>query len=249
MTPRKPPGFWDNVVKLARNPLGIIALTIACCYGIAVHGFSTTASGSVERMILLVFAVVFPFVVSGGFYNLIVNHHTKLYGPGDFKDEGTFERLTEGQRKTPPAPPGVPPPVGPPTTTTTEDANRPRPVFVFPPVYGNEPIPGETYGNGPYGMELMILNTLWIHQVNLSPTFEQQWTFRINANSPVFLPFREASSRLIGRSLSTETDQGMICLTHAGFSYCKRYHTTFPKEQFYPETPINPVNLEKALAT
>jgi hypothetical protein len=238
VTPRKPAGFWENVVKLSRNPLGIIGLTISCVYGIEVYGFSSTAAGDPERVVLTWFTVIYPFFAGCGLYRLITTHHTKFYGPGDFRDEGTFERLTESQRQTPPAPPGEPPLIAPPNAPTPE-------TFTHSSQY---PIDNTVYGNGPYGMELMILNTLWTHQVNLSPTFKAQWCFRINANTPVFLPFREASNRLIGRSLVTETDQGMICLTHAGFSYCKQYNQTFPKEQFYPETPINLDSLQEAMS-
>jgi hypothetical protein len=244
MPPRKPEGLYETAVKLSRSPLGIIALAFAFVYAMAslalAFGGHVTES---QGLILVWFLVLFPVVLFIGFYLLVANHHAKLYAPGDFKDESAFVRVMDSYRTTPPPPDTAPPTVPPPTTSTTTSTTTTQPPNYFKPVYGME----AGSGSGPFGLELMILNTLWIHQVNLSPTFEQQWCFRLNANSPAFLHFREASTRLIARSLVTETDQGMICLTHAGFAYCKLYYCKFPDEQYYPETPMNPINLKEAL--
>lgn len=98
-------------------------------------------------------------------------------------------------------------------------------------------------------MEGKILNTLWTHQVNLAPDFSQQWTFRIHANTPIFLSFREAANRLIGRGWVSETDIGQIHLTAAGFRYCKANYESFPMADFFPDDPINPVKLQEAIST
>jgi len=81
---------------LSRNPLGIIALFIVLVYGFAalVTGLSD-GLGPYERLPLIYFLVLFPVLVLGVFAWLVSNHANKLYGPGDFKDEGNFVRLNE----------------------------------------------------------------------------------------------------------------------------------------------------------
>lgn len=72
---------------LARNPLGISALFIVLVYGLA--ALVTAASGLAreERLPLIYFLVVFPFVVLGVFAWLVSSHAVKLFSPADFKDE------------------------------------------------------------------------------------------------------------------------------------------------------------------
>lgn len=96
-------------------------------------------------------------------------------------------------------------------------------------------------------MEFKILNTLWTKQVNKFPDFSGVWTFRINANSPEFMPFREAGNKLLGEGLIGETDQGQFHLTHAGFEYCKQHFNEFPQDQWWPEEQINKQQLKKVI--
>lgn len=96
-------------------------------------------------------------------------------------------------------------------------------------------------------MEYKILNTLWTKQVNKYPDYSKVFTFRINANSSEYLEFREASSKLIGEGLISETESGQIYITKKGFEYCKQHHEKFPPEQWWPEETINHENLEKVL--
>lgn len=96
-------------------------------------------------------------------------------------------------------------------------------------------------------MEYKILNTLWTKQVNKFPDFSRVFTFRINANSPEFLGFREAGNKLIGKELITETDQGHFHLTQSGFKYCKENYREFPPDQWWPEETINFDNLRKVI--
>ncbi|MBI5789020.1 MAG: hypothetical protein HZA78_09220 [Candidatus Schekmanbacteria bacterium] len=83
--------FGDTAKALAKNPLGIIALFIVLIYGFAslVVGASSNLQ-SVERIPLIWFLVIFPFVVLGVFAWLVSNHHKNLYAPSDFKDERHF---------------------------------------------------------------------------------------------------------------------------------------------------------------
>jgi hypothetical protein len=75
---------------LAKNPLGIIALFITLIYGIAGLALSHDGLSSDQRTPLVWFLVLFPFAELGVFAWLVSRHHTKLYGPGDFKDERLF---------------------------------------------------------------------------------------------------------------------------------------------------------------
>ncbi len=87
--------FGVTASKLARNPLGILALMIVLVYGIA--GLVTGAQSlePTERLILIIFLVAFPLVVLGALYLLVTRHHDKLYAPTDFANEDNFVRLIE----------------------------------------------------------------------------------------------------------------------------------------------------------
>ena len=96
-------------------------------------------------------------------------------------------------------------------------------------------------------MEYKILNTLWTKQVNKYPDFTKVFTFRINANTPEYLEYREASNRLIGEGLISETESGQVYLTQKGVGYCKKHYEEFPPDQWWPYETINQENLTKVL--
>jgi hypothetical protein len=94
--------FGQTAQRLARNPLGIIALFIVLVYGIAglVLGVSSGKLEPSERQPLVWFLVVFPVVVLAAFFRLVTAHHVKLYAPHDFPDaEGFFRALTPSEQK------------------------------------------------------------------------------------------------------------------------------------------------------
>jgi len=94
--------FFESSIRLAKNPLGIIALFQVLIYGIA--GYVTANIGSTYVDILkpmIWFLVLFPIAVLIVFAYLVIFHHRKLYAPSDFTDEanfmksaGDFPRLT-----------------------------------------------------------------------------------------------------------------------------------------------------------
>ena len=80
--------------KLARNPLGIIALFIVLIYGLATA--TTIYTGNLspsERLPFTWFLVLFPVLVLLFFVHLVIHHSDKLYGPGDFRDEANYMKL------------------------------------------------------------------------------------------------------------------------------------------------------------
>ena len=94
--------FGESASKLARNPLGIIALFIVLVYGIAGTVLSTSSEflGEGQREIFVWFLVLFPVVVFIGFLWLVSKHHTKLYAPTDYQtEEGFFRSLTPEEKK------------------------------------------------------------------------------------------------------------------------------------------------------
>jgi CheY-like chemotaxis protein len=104
-------GFGDIAQKLARNPLGIIALFIVLVYGFAalVTAFGGGLSGA-ERLPLVYFLVGFPVLVLAVFTWLVSRHSTKLFAPSDFRDEDNYIRtvtatasLAVASRKTDPS--------------------------------------------------------------------------------------------------------------------------------------------------
>jgi len=89
--------FSGGAQKLARNPLGIIALFLLLVYGVAGLVFSTAAKTltPTERQPLIWFLVGFPILVLWSFGWLVARHHTKLYAPSDYSDpEGFFRALS-----------------------------------------------------------------------------------------------------------------------------------------------------------
>ena len=94
--------FGAIAIRLARNPLGIIALLIVLVYGIA--GFVATSPNfqTPEREILTWFLVLFPVLVVLMFVYLVTQHHSKLYAPTDFANPDDFRRILEGQIATSP---------------------------------------------------------------------------------------------------------------------------------------------------
>ena len=78
----------------ARNPLGIIALFIFLIYGMTaiVLGWSAEVLALDNQTRLVWFMVIFPVIVLIVFFWLVTRHHTKLYGPGDFRSDDSFLR-------------------------------------------------------------------------------------------------------------------------------------------------------------
>lgn len=93
----------NSLKNFLRNPLGVIALFVTICYFIAGLVFSVgldKLSGTTERLPFIWFVIIFPVIIFVGFIYLVCFHHTKLYGPGDFKNEANFVELTKEERKT-----------------------------------------------------------------------------------------------------------------------------------------------------
>jgi hypothetical protein len=89
--------FGDTAIKLARNPLGILALLIVLVYGIAGLVASSDSFQNQELNILVWFLVLFPVIVLFVLLYLVTKHHDKLYAPSDFADEAHFVKLIESK--------------------------------------------------------------------------------------------------------------------------------------------------------
>ncbi len=85
--------FGGVAQKLARNPLGIIALFIVLAYGFAalVTGLTSSFNQS-EKLPLIYFLVVFPVLVLAVFAWLVSRHSNSLFAPSDFRDEDNYVR-------------------------------------------------------------------------------------------------------------------------------------------------------------
>ena len=93
--------FMKNAAGLTKNPLGIIALFISLIYGFACIVLSTSLSNMItqdERLPLIWFIILFPILILLAFIFLVVNHHEKLYSPGDFREDNSFIRALNGKR-------------------------------------------------------------------------------------------------------------------------------------------------------
>jgi hypothetical protein len=81
----------EYAVKLAKTPLGIIALFVLLAEVIAAMVVGTS-SGLSERnqTIIVIFITMFPVLVVGMFWHLVVNHNVKLYSPSEFPNHSDF---------------------------------------------------------------------------------------------------------------------------------------------------------------
>jgi hypothetical protein len=94
--------FNDKAKGLTRNPLGIIALFVSLIYALACLVLSTSLNNlhaQEERLPLIWFIIIFPFLILIAFMYLVVNHHKKLYAPGDYKDEKNFVNAYVGNKE------------------------------------------------------------------------------------------------------------------------------------------------------
>jgi hypothetical protein len=64
-----------------------------------------------------------------------------------------------------------------------------------------------------------------------------------------FLEYREASSKLIGEGLVSETNEGQLYLTPAGFRYCRERHAELQGSEFFPHEELDQEKLRQALAS
>jgi CheY-like chemotaxis protein len=89
-----PRNFGETAQRLARNPLGIIALFIVLVYGVAglVTAFASSLSFA-ERLPLIYFLIGFPVLVLGVFCWLVSRHSNKLFSPRDFQNEDNYVRM------------------------------------------------------------------------------------------------------------------------------------------------------------
>jgi len=86
-------GFANSAKGFTKSPLGIIALFIVLVYCFASLVVSFGKNIGNNSIPLIYFLVLFPVVVFFGFLWLVANHHNKLYGPSDFKDEDNFVKV------------------------------------------------------------------------------------------------------------------------------------------------------------
>lgn len=87
--------FGETAQKLARNPLGIIALFIVLIYGFAALVISISGSNLTpdQRWPIIWFLVIFPVIVLFVFTWLVINHHMKLYAPSDYRNDENFLQM------------------------------------------------------------------------------------------------------------------------------------------------------------
>jgi len=81
----------ESAVKLAKTPLGIIALFVLLAEVIAAMVVGTSSNLSeTNQTIIVVFITAFPVLVVGMFWHLVVNHNVKLYSPSEFPNHSDF---------------------------------------------------------------------------------------------------------------------------------------------------------------
>lgn len=90
-------GFSESAKSLAHNPLGVIALfiTLVQSFATLLLGVGVDKWQSGDKLPLIWFVVIFPFVVLGVFFILVTRYHDYLYAPSDYRtDKGFPQKLT-----------------------------------------------------------------------------------------------------------------------------------------------------------
>jgi hypothetical protein len=80
-------------VKLARNPIGIIALFVVLVEGVAGVVAVSGDLDNVLKTILVVFIVAFPIGVLAVFCYIVIKYPGNLYAPADFQDQSHFMEI------------------------------------------------------------------------------------------------------------------------------------------------------------
>jgi hypothetical protein len=83
----------DTATKLARNPLGLIALFVLLIEAIAGYVAISEVLADPQRQVLVWFVVLYPVLVLACFVYLVIFHPGKLYGPSDFNDQAHFMQV------------------------------------------------------------------------------------------------------------------------------------------------------------
>lgn len=97
-------GFFSGTArKLSGSPLQIIALFLVLIYGFAclVIGFGSSRLEALGDHPLVYFLALFPCLVLLVFAQLVSNHHWKLYGLTEFKDQKDFVSLAQPPKELP----------------------------------------------------------------------------------------------------------------------------------------------------
>jgi len=86
--------FREYAKGFLKSPLGIIGLFVVFVHCIASLVVISGKGLECDTLFILIcFIVLFPLIVFCGFVWLVVNHHNKLYGPSDFRDDESFLKL------------------------------------------------------------------------------------------------------------------------------------------------------------
>lgn len=94
---------YEFIVKLSRNPLGVIALSMLLVYSLASLLFGVAGAyvqiSECQKWVLIYFIAGFPILLIIIFSYLVIWHHKKLYAPEDYKNEDNFMRQLSEKEK------------------------------------------------------------------------------------------------------------------------------------------------------
>lgn len=83
--------FLKHAKDYNRNPLSIISLFIVLIYAFASLVFIFSDSlDNYQIWLFLLFLIIFPVIVLFVFRDLVINHHSKLYAPKDYREDKSF---------------------------------------------------------------------------------------------------------------------------------------------------------------
>lgn len=80
-----------------RNPLGIFAMFISLAYAAMMAGMIfgiEKLNGPYERLPIIYFLIIFPFVVLGIFTWLFIKYSSNFYGPADYRSDEAFVAMS-----------------------------------------------------------------------------------------------------------------------------------------------------------
>ena len=100
-------------------------------------------------------------------------------------------------------------------------------------------------------MELKVLNTLWVKQINKFADVWPRFTFRVEyaPQAPDAMWYQDAVNNLAREGLIELSDKKQYLLTDKGLRYCRDHYSTFPADMFFEQEEADVDKLKKVTET
>lgn len=87
--------FGEVATKLVKSPIGILGLVLVFVDAFMTLAFTSAHISESTESILIWFFMIFTILMIGVIVFLVINHHGKLYSPGDFTNDQSFLQIIQ----------------------------------------------------------------------------------------------------------------------------------------------------------